>query len=89
MAELNVTESGTVVMVSTPETEAAMAAERDRLAGLGVTSIVFQCQKVADSWCDRVAAMTANYKAMALALQSKNNSNTKRRAKRKEQAQAA
>ena len=89
MAINTVMESGTVVMVSTPETAHEMAAESARLTATGICNIVFLSQEMADTWQKRCAAMAAHYKAMKLALQRQNDRNAKRRAKRRELAQAA
>lgn len=89
MAINTVMESGTVVMVSIPETAHEMKAESVRLTKLGVTNIVFPSQKMADEWRRRIATLNAHYKAMELALQRKNDRNAKQRAQRRELAQTA
>ena len=89
MAINTVMESGTVVMVSTPETAHEMATKSARLTAMGICNIVFPSQEMADKWQKRCAAFAAHYKAMEVALQRQNDRNAKRRAKRRELAQAA
>lgn len=89
MAINTVMESGTVVMVSTPETAHEIAAESARLTAMGICNIVFPSQEMAGEWQKRGAAIAAHYKAMELALQRQNDRNAKRRVKRRELVQAA
>lgn len=89
MAIENVTEPDTLIMVSTPETNAAMLAEQSRLVKQGITSIIFPSQQLANEFCDRHSALRAHYAAMELALKRQTDRNAKRRATRRAQVQAA
>jgi hypothetical protein len=84
----NSTQLETRIMVSTPETKAALLAEQNRLVKLGIACLIFPCQQMADTFRDRIREVNTHRAAMQLAWQRQTDRNAKRRAKRRALVQA-
>ena len=88
MITQNMPQLETRIMVSTPETKAALLAEQSRLVKLGIACLIFPCQQLADRFQDISRTVNTHQAAMQLAWQRQTDRNAKRRAKRRALVQA-
>lgn len=78
-----------ILMVRTTETDEQLEQETIDLAQRGITRIVFHSHEQMETWKRRLAALNAADAERELALKRQTDRNAKRRAKRREAAQAA